>query len=217
VGDAARRPVTVSADPAGSRDDLPHTPGTDTGSALAENVDDEGMRKPATTAAEVPGSGVRLRPPSNRVSNRAVAYWFTRALLGWLAVVAVQAVAWLFEWPIPPWKPQVLAVTVVLAIAHVVVMPRWRYRVHRWELTADAVYTRSGWWTQEWRIAPLSRIQTVDTVRGPIGRLFRLTKLTVTTASAAGPLVIDGLDEPVAAELAAQITAAAGASAGDAT
>jgi membrane protein YdbS with pleckstrin-like domain len=70
---------------------------------------------------------------------------------------------------------------------------------------------------QEWRIAPVTRIQTVDTERGPIGRLFRLAKVTVTTASAAGPLVIDGLDEPVAAKFAAEVTAAAQASKDDAT
>jgi len=139
------------------------------------------------------------------------------ALIGWLAVIAAQIVAWVLDWPVPPWHPQVLAFTVVIAVAHLAVMPRWRYRVHRWELTSDAVYVRSGWWTQEWRIAPVSRIQTVDTERGPIGRLFHLTKVTVTTASAAGPLVIDGLDEPVAAGFAASATATAQAAQGDAT
>ena len=102
--------------------------------------------------------------------------------------------------------------TVLIAAVHLAVMPRLRYRVHRWELTDDAVYTRSGWLTQEWRIAPVTRIQTVDSERGPIGRLFHLTKVTVTTASAAGPLVIDGLDEQVAAEFASEVTAAAQAS-----
>jgi uncharacterized protein len=179
-------------------------------------VDDQDMSLPEMSAPPLaPATG--LRPPANRVSARAVRYWFTRAFLGWLVVVAVQLVAWIFEWPIPPWHPQVLAATVVVALVHVTVMPLWRYRVHRWELTTDAVYTRSGWWTQEWRIAPVSRIQTVDTERGPIGRIFHLTKVTVTTASAAGPLVIDGLDESVAAEFAAQATAAAQAAQGDAT
>ena len=158
-----------------------------------------------------------LRTPANHVSKRAVAYWFTRALAGWLVVIGVQVLAWVLDWPIPPWHPQVLAATVVVAVVHLAVMPRWRYSVHRWELTADAVYTRSGWWTQEWRIAPVSRIQTVDTERGPIGRLFHLTKVTVTTASAAGPLTIDGLDEPVAAQFALQVTAATQATKGDAT
>jgi uncharacterized protein len=170
------------------------------------------MGAPETKA---PAGG--LRSPANQVSPRAVWYWFSRALIGWLVIVALQVVALVFDWPVPPWKPQLLVVTFALALAHLAVMPRWRYRVHRWELSADAVYTRSGWWTQEWRIAPVSRIQTVDTERGPIGRLFRLTKVTVTTASAAGPLVIDGLDEIVGSRFADDVTAAAQASKDDAT
>jgi uncharacterized protein len=180
-------------------------------------VDDEGMSMPEMTSPASGGTATRLRAPVNRVSSRAVLYWFTRALLGWLLVVSAQVVAWVFGWPVPPWHAQVLVVTTLLAIIHLSVMPAWRFRVHRWELTTDAVYTRSGWLTQEWRIAPVSRIQTVDTERGPIGRVFRLAKVTVTTASAAGPLVIDGLDEVTATEFSAQITAAAGASQGDAT
>lgn len=158
-----------------------------------------------------------LRPPANRVSPRAVWYWFARALAGWLVVVAVQVVAMVLEWSIPPAKIPLLIVTVALAAIHLAVMPVWRYRVHRWELTDAAVYTRSGWWTQEWRIAPLSRVQTVDSARGPLARAFRLTTLTATTASAAGPVGIEGLDDRTAAELAARITAAAQASRGDAT
>jgi len=158
-----------------------------------------------------------LRAPVNQVSPRAVWYWFSRALAGWLLIIAAQILAWILDWPIPPWRTQVLVVTIVLAVVHLAVMPAMRYRVHRWELSADAVYTRTGWLTQEWRIAPVTRIQTVDTERGPIGRLFHLAKVTVTTASAAGPLVIDGLDEPVAAKFTAEVTAAAQVSRDDAT
>ena len=169
------------------------------------------------SAPDLSPSADLLRGPANQVSSRAIGYWFARALIGWLVVIAVQVLAWIFDWPVPPWHGPILAATVLLAAVHLAVMPRWRYRVHRWELAADAVYTRSGWWTQEWRIAPVSRIQTVDTEQGPIGKLFKLTKVTVTTASAAGPLVIDGLDEPVAARFASELTAAAQASKGDAT
>ena len=83
----------------------------------------------------------------------------------------------------------VLAAVVLVAALHASVMPQWRYRVHRWEATPTAVYTRAGWFNQERRIAPLSRIQTVDTERGPLEQLFRLANVTVTTASAAGPLI----------------------------
>jgi membrane protein YdbS with pleckstrin-like domain len=161
--------------------------------------------------------GLALRPPAHRVSPRAVGYWTARALAGWCVVLAAQAVALVLDWPVPPWKMPLLVATAVLAVLHVGVMPWWRYRVHRWELTETAFYTRSGWWSQEWRIAPLSRVQTVDSSNGPVARLLRLTELTVTTASAAGPLKVEGLDEHTAAQLTADITAAAGSSGDDAT
>jgi membrane protein YdbS with pleckstrin-like domain len=96
-------------------------------------------------------------------------------------------------------------------------MPQWRYRVHRWEVTDNAVYTKSGWISQERRIAPISRVQTVDTERGPLEQLFGLANVTVTTASAAGPLHIHGLDRATADGLVAQLTEVTSRSQGDAT
>ena len=110
-----------------------------------------------------------------------------------------------------------LLVTVLVAAGHLVVMPRWRYRVHRWEVSPLAVYTQAGWLTQERRIAPLSRIQTVDSQRGPIEQLFRLANVTVTTASAAGPLHIKGLDAATAQRLVHELTTATAAAEDDAT
>ena len=91
-----------------------------------------------------------------------------------------------------PWWVFVLAAAAHLAWAAVV--PQWRYLVHRWEVTDTAVYTQTGWWARERRIAPMSRIQTVDHAEGAVERLFRLATVTVTTASAAGALRISGLD-----------------------
>jgi membrane protein YdbS with pleckstrin-like domain len=99
-----------------------------------------------------------------------------------------------------------LVATVILAVAHVTVMPQWRYRVHRWESTPQAVYTQSGWFNQERRIAPVTRIQTVDSERGPFEQLFGLANVTVTTASAAGPLKIHGLDRMTAQRLVDELT-----------
>jgi membrane protein YdbS with pleckstrin-like domain len=110
-----------------------------------------------------------------------------------------------------------LGLTVLFAATHLIVMPRWRYRVHRWEVSATAVYTQSGWISQERRIAPISRVQTVDTERGPLEQIFRLANVTVTTASAAGPLRIHGLDLSTAEGLVAELTEVTGHSEGDAT
>jgi membrane protein YdbS with pleckstrin-like domain len=110
-----------------------------------------------------------------------------------------------------------LALTLLAAAGYVVIMPRWRYRVHRWEVTGDAVYTRSGWLSVTWRIAPISRIQTIDSHRWFGERLFGLANVTATTASAAGPVHIRGLDTATADRLLDELTAATGALPGDAT
>ncbi|MFI6786421.1 PH domain-containing protein [Nonomuraea sp. NPDC050383] len=162
-------------------------------------------------------AGVALRPPRHQADPRAVRWWTAQALM--LAVpVAGGTVAayWLFTG-----HPVVLGLLVagfagcclVLAVAG----PRASYRRERWEVTAEAVYTRKGWITHTWRVAPMSRIQTVDTARGPVQRLFGLADVTVTTASAAGPITIEGLDHELAAELAARLTAITQATPGDAT
>ncbi|MBM0126647.1 PH domain-containing protein [Pimelobacter simplex] len=110
-----------------------------------------------------------------------------------------------------------LGLAVVVCATVAVVVPRWRYAVHRWEVSANAVYTQRGWWAQERRIAPMSRVQTVDLAQGPLARLFGLATVTVTTASAAGPLQIEGLDRPVALALVDELTLKADLVAGDAT
>lgn len=160
---------------------------------------------------------VSLRPPRHLVSPRARLYWGVRALAGWLAPAAAQAGWMLADGGHTSAHVTGLVVTAVLAAAHVTVMPLWRFRVHRWEATPEAVYTQSGWFDQERRIAPVSRIQTVDSERGPLEQLFGLANVTVTTASAAGPLKIHGLDHEAARRLVDELTRGTQEERGDAT
>jgi len=158
-----------------------------------------------------------LRAPANRVSRRAITWWTVQALVGWLFLLVPATGAVVLIPGLPSWVTLVLIALYVWAAAHVLVMPTWRYRVHRWEATEDAVYTQAGWLSQEWRVAPMSRIQTVDTQRGPLQQLLRLATVTVTTASAAGPLHVAGLDVDEAGALVRQLTATTQATPGDAT
>ena len=157
-----------------------------------------------------------LRDPSQQVSRRAIGYWTARALADGLLLLAVEFAVGLGAGPGRGWWAA-LAGTAVLTAAYALIMPRWRYRVHRWEVTAEAVYTRTGWLSVSWRIAPISRIQTIDSHRWFGERLFGLANVTATTASAAGPVHIRGLDKATADGLLDQLTAATGQVAGDAT
>lgn len=160
---------------------------------------------------------MQLRDPANQVSPRAISFWTVRATPGWLIVLAGQAIWFVASRDQDGLRVTAIVVTILAAAAHLIVMPRWRYRVHRWEVTGTAVYTQSGWLSQERRIAPISRVQTVDTERGPLEQLFGLANVTVTTASAAGPLRIHGLDRATADHLVAELTEVTSHSEGDAT
>jgi membrane protein YdbS with pleckstrin-like domain len=151
------------------------------------------------------------------LDRRAVRWWQTQ----WLALVVPPVlVLVLLGILITPARFWLLLPAVVIAVPGLLVsvfLPLWWYRVHRWEVTDSAVYVRTGFLWQEWRIAPMSRIQTVDTVRGPLQQVFGLASVVVTTASAKGAVRIEGLDHEVAAELAEQLTQITGATPGDAT
>jgi hypothetical protein len=157
-----------------------------------------------------------LRDPGNRVSRRAVGYWTARAAADGLALLAVEAVIGAAAGLSVIWW-LVIPVTAAVTVAYVLIMPRWRYRVHRWEVTGEAVYTRTGWISVHWRIAPISRIQTIDSHRWLGERLFGLANVTATTASAAGPVHIRGLDRATADRLLEELTVATGQVPGDAT
>ncbi|MEV4168928.1 PH domain-containing protein [Nonomuraea sp. NPDC049709] len=162
-------------------------------------------------------SGTALRPPRNQADPRAVPWWTVQWLILMVPVAgAAVAAYWIFT-DRAVWLGAVVAVLAAGCLVLAVVAPRASYRVERWEVTDQAVYTRKGWLTHTWRVAPMSRIQRVDTARGPVQRLFGLADVTVTTASSAGAIKIEALDHEVAAELAERLTAITQATPGDAT
>jgi membrane protein YdbS with pleckstrin-like domain len=162
-------------------------------------------------------NAVRLRPPRNTLDPRAVGWWRAQWLLTTAVPAATLAVLGGFLEPARTWLLTLAGAVAVVGLACTAFFPRWWFRVHRWEVTDEAVYVRTGFFWQEWRIAPMSRIQTVDTIRGPLEQVFRLATVTVTTASAKGAVTLAGLDHQVAADLAERLTLITRDTPGDAT
>ncbi|MEU2182379.1 PH domain-containing protein [Streptomyces thermolilacinus] len=162
-------------------------------------------------------NGVRLRPPRNTLDERAVTWWRAQWLLTTAVPTIALAVLGAFLEPARTWLLAAAGAVAVAGLVCTAFFPRWWFRVHRWEVTDEAVYVRTGFFWQEWRIAPMSRIQTVDTVRGPLEQAFRLATVTVTTASAKGAVTIAGLDHRLAADLAERLTLITRDTPGDAT
>lgn len=181
------------------------------------NTPASGVPAPPSAAAPALPSGGAPRPPRHRVAPAARAYWLiSRASVLLLVLVAtvVPALAWD---PARPWFLGTAAVATVLLGPGVLLAPWLRYATHRWEATGTAVYSRTGWLGREWRIAPLSRVQTVEAKRNVLHRMLGLAAVSVTTGSAQGPVLIEGLDRAVGEELVAELTEAVERTRGDAT
>lgn len=172
-----------------------------------------------------PSDEIMLLDPATPPSSRAPLVWAMVGAVPWLLLALLQLGWALADEQVaeatvryPQWlHTAALAVTALGLLVSVVIAPLWRYRVHRWDISDRAVYTRTGWLVQERRIAPLSRVQTVDTYRGPLDRLLGLANVRVTTASSAGAVHIVALDLSVAEWVVEQLTDIASLGAGDAT
>ncbi|GAB3815989.1 PH domain-containing protein [Tessaracoccus terricola] len=160
---------------------------------------------------------VEIRLPRQRIERRTIAWWLLRAILACgLPLAGLVAAAALWE-PARVWLAAPIVAVGVILLAKLAVEPFWRYAVHRWEITEQATYAVTGWLVKESRVAPSSRIQTVDAVRGPLEQLLGLSTLRVTTASSYGAIRISGLDRAVAEDAVARLSVVAELSEGDAT
>ncbi|MBC2878415.1 MULTISPECIES: PH domain-containing protein [Streptomyces] len=164
-----------------------------------------------TTGTAGDGPPVTLRSPRHRVDPRARRWWAVQALLTvsgplLLTAATLLVLSVLFFPGALPWLVPLLAVVLVApALGYQFAMPAWRYRIHAWEVGETAVYTANGWFWQRSRIAPLSRVQTVDTSVGPLQRRYGLATVVVTTASTAGAVKIAGLAEDDARRMAEHV------------
>lgn len=156
-------------------------------------------------------------PPAWRLHRRAIAMWTINALVRATVLFTVALTA---RAVLDPPGPVVVVVAVpmtVLVIADIGIAPTARYLLNRWEVGDDAVYSLSGWYVRRWRVTPLSRIQSVDVVTGPVPRLLGLATLRVVTASPSGDTRVRGLARDVADAAARDVFTAADLVPGDAT
>jgi uncharacterized protein len=148
-----------------------------------------------------------VREPAWSLSRSAIGLWIAEGAIG-ATILGVGTAVFLLLAPASVGGPVpvlrwLLPVLVVLdALLAIVVRPRLRYRVHRWEVTEDAVYTLTGWLTRTWTLVPIARIQTVDVTRGLLQQMFGLATVAVLTASSQGTVRVPHLDADVARRVA---------------
>jgi uncharacterized protein len=148
-----------------------------------------------------------VREPAWPLSRSAIGLWVTEGII---SAVLLGIGATLFAVFVPSDAPApfpllrwlVPAAVVVYAVVAIGIRPWVRFRVHRWEVTGEAVYTLTGWLTRTWTLVPISRIQTVDVTRGLLQQVFGLSTVAVLTASSQGTVQVWHLEAGVAQQVA---------------
>ena len=147
-----------------------------------------------------------VREPAWSLSRSAIWLWVTQGLVGALLLGVAAAVFTLVVpdkgGPLPVLQWAAPAAAAVYAVVAVGIRPLFRFRVHRWEVTGEAVYTLTGWLTRTWTLVPIARIQTVDVTRGVLQQLFGLASVAVLTASSQGTVRVPNLELDVAQRMA---------------
>jgi membrane protein YdbS with pleckstrin-like domain len=148
-----------------------------------------------------------VREPAWSLSRSAIGLWVTESVIGSLVLGIGAAAVVLFVpsepgTPLPALRWLVPVAALVYAAVAIGVRPWFKHRVYRWEVTPDAVFTRTGWLSQTWTLVPISRIQTVDVTRGVLQQLFGLSTVAVLTASSQGTVRIWHLESDVAQRVA---------------
>lgn len=137
---------------------------------------------PDTTSDASPMETARLLTSLDR---RVAHLWRITLTVQTVAFAAIAAVLFVsLDGPIR--AIHAVPVVLVLGLIHAAVWPRFSYRAWGYRIRTDDVFVRRGVLWRAASVIPHSRLQHVDTERGPLERLLGLARVVIYTAGSAG-------------------------------
>lgn len=130
-----------------------------------------------------------------KLSKRALGCMYTAAILGAIVGIIILVVVNMV-WLIPEGIKIGTTISIVLAvllIANAAISPYFRFHRYRYCIDDEFIDLYEGYIFVERNIVPLERLHKMQTIRGPIDRMFKVAKVVVTTAG--GDVTLRFLDE----------------------
>ncbi len=141
-----------------------------------------------------------------KLSKRALGCMYVATALGsaiGIIAIIVANVMWLGPKDIQIGKMISIA-AVVLLLLHTLISPYFRFHRYRYQITEEFIDVREGYIFVERNLVPLERLHKMQTNKGPIDRMFKVAKVTVTTAG--GDVTLRFLDEEKAEYIAESLS-----------
>ena len=130
-----------------------------------------------------------------KLSKRALGCMYTAAIIGvviGVSILVVINVVWLIPNNIEI-GTTISIVLAILLIANATISPYFRFHRYRYCINDEFIDIYEGYIFVERNIVPLERLHKMQTLRGPIDRMFKVAKVVVTTAG--GDVTLRFLDE----------------------
>lgn len=153
-------------------------------------------------ASPLPGDAPGTR---HRLPARTLTYWRLRGLITGVVVVAL--LTWWAagaDWFTSPVRWSVAGAGAVwFLLVGVLIRPVVRWKLFWYALSEDEIDLQHGWLVQTRTVVPMNRVQHLKSEQGLLAGRFRLSVLHLHTA--AGPVVLSGLDQDDAAAMRLRI------------
>ena len=130
-----------------------------------------------------------------KLSKRALGCMYTASIIGAVilfGIIAALNIFVFFPYSVTVGKIISLVIAVLVA-ANTAISPIFRYHRYSYSITEEFIDLREGYIFVERYIVPIERLHKMETLRGPIDRMFKVAKVVVTTAG--GDVVLRFLDE----------------------
>ncbi|MEK3856363.1 PH domain-containing protein [Cytobacillus sp. FSL H8-0458] len=129
---------------------------------------------------------VNIKEPQNRISPRAIRVWIISEVIQNTIGFAVLGVLFylddLFSWK--EWISWVLIILLAVSIPAAIwsfISPFIKYKSWRFDVDEEYVQMKSGVWQEKHLLIPMTKVQSVETVQGPIMRRYGLYSVTMGT------------------------------------
>ncbi|UYG97615.1 PH domain-containing protein [Cytobacillus firmus] len=151
---------------------------------------------------------VNIKGPQNRISSRAIRVWIISEVIQNIIGFAVLGVLFylnnLFSWK--EWIGWVLIILLFVSIPAAIwsfISPFIKYKSWRYDVDEEYVQMKSGVWQEKHLLIPMTKVQSVETVQGPIMRKYGLYSVNMGTMGSSH--TIPALPEGEAVSLRNQI------------
>jgi len=118
-----------------------------------------------------------------KLSKTSISCMFVASLVQFLISSSILFVIWfIFGNHFPQIVVNIMMGLVLLDFLYLIVSPKIRYERYRYSITEDAIDVKEGFIFIERNIVPIERLHKIAIEKGPIDRMFKLSKVIVTTA-----------------------------------